>query len=94
MKAKERAKEKKTSAKEMEFELKYCERCGVLWVRPVGGDQIYCVACGREMADLPPASHEADGERMPRGRQWCEEEAEFEGYEEYDLGEDAAGGVA
>jgi hypothetical protein len=85
---------KKASEKEMEFELKYCERCGVLWVRPVGGEQIYCVACGREMADLPPASHEADSERMPHGRQWYEEEVEFAVYEEYDVDADLAGGVA
>jgi hypothetical protein len=94
MQAKERAKEKeKTSAKEVEFELKYCERCGVLWVRPVGGDQIYCVACGREMDDLPPASYEADSGRMPHSRQWYEEEVEFEGYED-DVDENAVGGVA
>jgi hypothetical protein len=52
------------------FELKYCERCGGLWLRPVGGGQIYCVGCGREMAELPPASYEREGARMPRGPRW------------------------
>lgn len=40
------------------LELKYCERCGGLWLRPVGGGQIYCVACNRAMAELPPRSGE------------------------------------
>ena len=44
------------STKKLSLELKYCERCGGLWLRPVGGDQIYCRACGRAMAELPPAS--------------------------------------
>lgn len=55
------------------FELKYCERCGGLWLRPVGGGQIYCAGCGREMAELPPASYEREGvesARMPQGPRW------------------------
>ena len=44
------------STKRLSLELKYCERCGGLWLRPVGGEQIYCSACGRAMAELPPAS--------------------------------------
>lgn len=44
------------STKRLSLELKYCERCGGLWLRPVGGEQIYCAACGRAMAELPPAS--------------------------------------
>jgi len=47
------------------FELKYCERCGGLWLRPVSSGQIYCVACSGEMAKLPPSS--SDPERR-RGR--------------------------
>jgi hypothetical protein len=43
-----------SSANELQFELKYCERCGGLWLRPAGGGQVYCVACGRAMAELPP----------------------------------------
>lgn len=36
------------------LELKYCERCGGLWLRPTGGEQIYCVVCARQMAEMPP----------------------------------------
>ncbi len=50
------------TANEEALELKYCERCGGLWLRPVGGGQIYCLNCSREMEELPPSSMDADGE--------------------------------
>jgi len=78
---------------EMQFELKYCERCGGLWLRPVGGGQIYCVGCGRQMADLPAASRKAASPRMPQGPQWGVDHCDYddaEGNEDTD----APGGVA
>jgi hypothetical protein len=33
-------------------ELKYCERCGGLWLREKE-EEIYCPACAPEMAELP-----------------------------------------
>ena len=94
---KTRARESKL-VDELQFELKYCERCGGLWLRPTGGGQIYCVACGREMADLPPASYKregVEGARMSQGPRWGGDEGDVEGYEDYDgLDLDAAGGVA
>ena len=42
------------------LELKYCERCGGLWLRPVSGAQIYCSVCARAMADLPPSSRDEE----------------------------------
>jgi hypothetical protein len=62
-----RAKAVESKANEAQFELKYCERCGGLWLRPVGGEQIYCAACGRAMAELPPAYYEGKAARRPRG---------------------------
>jgi Zn-finger nucleic acid-binding protein len=44
--------------KERSLELKYCERCGGLWLRPAGGEQIYCTTCARAMGELPPSSVE------------------------------------
>ncbi len=38
-----------------EVELKYCERCGGLWLRPLGIREIYCPSCIPLMADLPLA---------------------------------------
>jgi hypothetical protein len=84
-----------TSANEFQFELKYCERCGGLWLRPVGGGQTYCVACGRAMAQLPPASRKLETAELPQGPLWGFDDADFEGYEEdEDVDLDAAGGVA
>lgn len=37
------------------LELKYCERCGGLWLRPAGSDDVYCAPCESSMADLPGA---------------------------------------
>jgi len=45
---------------EMEVELKYCERCGGLWLRPVGGRQIYCPPCYPEDGAPSFSRHEAD----------------------------------
>ena len=33
----------------VELELKYCERCAGLWVRPVGSDGSYCARCEAQM---------------------------------------------
>jgi hypothetical protein len=87
--------ENSSPANELQFELKYCERCGGLWLRPAGGKQIYCVACGRAMADLPSSSTERASARMSQGPRWATEDGDIGGYdgdEGIDL--DGAGGVA
>ncbi len=43
------------------LELKYCERCGGLWMRTQGTGDIYCPACAEQMSDLPAAR----GNRKP-----------------------------
>ena len=35
---------------EVPMELKYCERCGGLWLRPQGEDVVYCRGCLEHMA--------------------------------------------
>jgi Zn-finger nucleic acid-binding protein len=40
----------------VEMELKYCERCGGLWLRPRGNDEVYCESCGPKMAEFPLAT--------------------------------------
>ncbi|HVO63385.1 MAG TPA: hypothetical protein VMT53_20830 [Terriglobales bacterium] len=37
----------------IEVELKYCERCGGLWLRLKGSDKVYCADCEPAMTDLP-----------------------------------------
>jgi Transcription factor zinc-finger len=40
----------------IQLELKYCERCGGLWLRPKGSDLVFCAGCARVMAGLAPNS--------------------------------------
>jgi hypothetical protein len=35
------------------LELKYCERCGGLWLRPDGAATPYCPRCEQFMSELP-----------------------------------------
>jgi hypothetical protein len=37
------------------IELKYCERCGGLWLRAKGSERIFCGPCRNELAEYPPA---------------------------------------
>jgi hypothetical protein len=37
---------------EVRFELKYCERCGGLFVRPQTADLVYCGGCTSRLAAL------------------------------------------
>jgi len=86
---------KSNATNESCLELKYCERCGGLWLRPSGGSQVYCAACGREMAQLPPASHEPGHPRVPQGPRWYGDDGDFYDYEgDEGLNLDASGGVA
>jgi hypothetical protein len=36
-----------------QLELKYCERCGGLWLRRKGSQRVYCVTCVPKMNDMP-----------------------------------------
>jgi Zn-finger nucleic acid-binding protein len=35
------------------LELKYCERCGGLWLRRQGSDEILCASCAARTTELP-----------------------------------------
>ncbi len=37
----------------LSFQLKYCERCGGLWLRPDAAATPYCPVCEHFMAELP-----------------------------------------
>jgi Zn-finger nucleic acid-binding protein len=83
---------KARSEAEISFELKYCERCGGLWLRPTGGEQIYCRVCAGAMAELPPASTEIRERRMrPRERHGVKSDIEAYAWAGAEL--DAAGGL-
>ena len=53
------------AGKLMGLELKYCERCGGLWLREKGFVDVYCSRCAPEMADLPPATIRRSAVRLP-----------------------------
>jgi hypothetical protein len=54
---------------ELRFELKYCECCGGLWLRPAGGGQTYCAGCARQMGELPvPSSERETSEKKGKAR--------------------------
>jgi Zn-finger nucleic acid-binding protein len=38
---------------EIQVELKYCERCGGLWLRPQGTDGVYCAGCRARLEAMP-----------------------------------------
>ncbi len=42
-----------TAVELIEVELKYCERCGGIWLRQKGREQVYCADCEPEMAQFP-----------------------------------------
>jgi Zn-finger nucleic acid-binding protein len=40
-------------SQEIRVELKYCERCGGLWLRPQGAEGVYCASCRVGLAAMP-----------------------------------------
>jgi hypothetical protein len=53
-------------AKGVAVELKYCERCGGLWLRMLGDQGVYCGNCRVRMAEMPRPVHERSGKpRLP-----------------------------
>ena len=49
----------------IQLELKYCERCGALWLRLRGAQEIYCVPCDLEMLNLPSPRRAPSKPRVP-----------------------------
>jgi Zn-finger nucleic acid-binding protein len=37
--------------REVHVELKYCERCGGLWLRAQGAEGVYCASCRARLAE-------------------------------------------
>ena len=48
----------------IQLELKYCERCGSLWVRETGSGEIFCFPCVLKMQELPRAGRTRFSPRM------------------------------
>lgn len=47
------------------MELKYCECCGGLLLRPSGAEAIYCAGCAARVRELAPPRTRKHGERGP-----------------------------
>jgi DNA-directed RNA polymerase subunit RPC12/RpoP len=65
----------KMEGQEIQVELKYCERCGKLWLRPQGADGVHCASCRVLLAAMPdpgeappPQSAAPQGARARSGR--------------------------
>ena len=62
----------------IQLELKYCERCGGLWLRPGGSDLVFCGRCARNLALVgtgfggPSCDYPAPTEPMPEASFWSE----------------------
>jgi len=54
--------------RDMQVELKYCERCGGLWLRPQGTGGVYCSSCQLRLDARPTfeAAPARKGRRRPR----------------------------
>jgi len=49
----------------IQLELKYCERCGALWLRVRGAQEAYCAPCDLEVMDLPAPRKVTSKPRLP-----------------------------
>jgi hypothetical protein len=49
-------------------DLKYCERCGGLWLRAANTDGIYCRACSAHFCSLPKRGEAKSRRRRKKGK--------------------------
>lgn len=81
------------------MELKYCEHCGGLWLRPSGTEAVYCESCQPKVAELPPAKKSPRRVQLPVARRamverYSKPDPEFVEIDEHEPGlEEAGGGV-
>ena len=49
----------------VELELKYCERCGGLWMRRQGTEDVYCASCVLQMSEFSLLPRRRTKPRLP-----------------------------
>jgi Zn-finger nucleic acid-binding protein len=54
-----------TECEVIQLELKYCERCGGLWLRRKGTEEVYCAPCAREMPEYRLLNRVRTRPRLP-----------------------------
>jgi len=52
----------------VQLELKYCESCGGLWLRPKGSQQVECASCATRFKRAFGRLRESGRARLPRFR--------------------------
>ena len=55
-----------TDKTEMTVELKVCERCGGLWLRPAMSGWVYCGPCKKKTRELPSPEMKPAGRKQKR----------------------------
>jgi len=76
---------------EVQFELKYCERCGGLFLRPPAAGAVYCGGCAAYLAAQPDCAgalsqappHRTRGARLAKGPKRQKEELQGAAQIEY-----------
>jgi uncharacterized Zn finger protein (UPF0148 family) len=76
------------------MELKYCERCGSLWLRECGAGVVYCNSCQVEVAELPVPKKKPERVKVPVRRHTVVEDYGFDEANGDEMDLEAAGGVA
>ena len=52
----------------IQLELKYCERCGGLWIRRLESADVYCASCALAMMDMACSRKRKSAPRLPVNR--------------------------
>jgi hypothetical protein len=78
----------KNNEKLIRVELKYCERCGSLWLRECGAGVVYCSNCQPEVAELPLPKKKPQRVKVPVRRH-----AVVEDYRAASLDDDVSQGL-
>jgi len=49
----------------IQLELKYCERCGGLWLRRRDSGEVYCPPCAVDVTEVAPSRKKPGRPRLP-----------------------------
>jgi Zn-finger nucleic acid-binding protein len=89
-----RNREEKEKDEVVRVELKYCERCGGLWLRECATGAVYCEKCQGSISDLPIPKKKPQRVELPVRRRVVLDELAIEDSKDDSLDCEAAGGVA
>lgn len=66
---------------EILVDLKYCERCGALWLRPQGATGVYCGGCRACLAAMPNPGLASPRKPRRRKKRAAEASAQAAGFQ-------------